>query len=285
MVKKIAVILGIVLIGFAGIVKAQKWRSITDHVKIFEEGYIQVIGASEEGQSRYKAIRSAKVVAYRELLEVLQGLYLYGETTVRDGMLESDIIRTRVQGFLRGAIECGKKYYPHRGYAEVCLRLYIKGKGGMYDIMLPLLKGKEKGALISLPEYTPKNILEEMPEVAAPSQLKEVYDGLIVDVRGYNFRPALVNRIITEHHQLVFGPSKVLNDILIERGCGGFTTDLNKAKALLASWGSKNPMIIKPIGVHNFTDVKVSSDTAAAIYVHDQKTNFLSQAKVVFVLR
>ncbi|HIJ20106.1 MAG TPA: hypothetical protein HPP58_03570, partial [Deltaproteobacteria bacterium] len=35
------------------------WESVKDPVKVFEEGYIQVIGISEEGQSRYAALRAA----------------------------------------------------------------------------------------------------------------------------------------------------------------------------------------------------------------------------------
>ncbi|OAQ20928.1 hypothetical protein [Thermosulfurimonas dismutans] len=294
-------LLAISILLISTLVWAQGWQTIKDPVKIFQEGYIQVVGISEEGQSRYRAIRAAEVVAQRELLEILQGLHLYGETTVRDGMLASDVIRTRVEGFLRGAVKCGEKYYPDRGYAEVCMRLYIRGRGGMYDIILPLLK--EEGLTPpSLPEYKPRLIpkeispkvpevpeskieKEEKPEVAAPSELKEVHDGLIVDVREYAFKPALVNRIITDKNEVVFDPSKIVSNILVERGCGGFTTDLSKAKALLTSWGAKNPMIVKAVGVYKSTDAKISSDAAAAIYVHDQRANFLAEAKVVFVLK
>jgi len=91
------------------------WQSITDPVRVFEEGYIQVTGASEEGQSRYRAMRAATVVAQRDLLEILEGLRLYGETTVKDGMLHSDNIRTTIQGFLRGAVKCGERFHGNRG--------------------------------------------------------------------------------------------------------------------------------------------------------------------------
>lgn len=302
MLRRAVSLLGCLLLAF-GTLWAQGWEEITTPVKIFEEGYIQVIGLSEEGQSRFRAIRAAEVDAQRKLLEIIQGLSLYGETTVRDGMLQSDVVRTTVRGFLRGAVKCGEKYYPDRGYAEVCMRLYIRGRGGMYDVILPLMK-KEKLLPPPLPEYKPKlipKVVEEgkkevvvpekkeeapsKPEVAAPSELKTVYDGLIVDVRNFNFKPALVNRIITEKKEVVFDPSKIASNILIERGCGGFTTDLGKAKALLASWGSKNPMVVKAVGVYKSTDAEVSSDDAAAIFVHDQKSNFLAEARVVFLLK
>jgi len=286
------------------------WETVKDPVKVFEEGYIQVVGASEEGQSRYKAVRAAEVVAQRKLLEILQGINLYGVTTVKDGMLHSDAVSTTVKGFLRGAVQCGDTYYPDKRYAEVCMRLNIRGKGGLYDIILPIMKDKQlwpeqkpayKPALIpkavetKVPEVktappAPEQKPEEKasappPEVARPSELTKVYDGLILDAREFQFRPALVNRIITDKDDIVFDPSKVVSTVLVERGCGGFTTDAGKAKALLQSWGCQNPMELKVKSVVKLTDAQVGTDDAAAIYVHDQKSNMLAQAKVVFLLK
>lgn len=124
-------------------------------------------------------------------------------------------------------------------------------------------------------------IVKEVPAVAPVV----IFDGLIVDVRDFQFRPALVNTVVTDGDKVVFDPSKILSAILVERGCGGFTTDPNKAKALLESWGCKNPMIVKGLGVVKMTNAKVSSDDAAAIYLSDQKSNLLAQAKVVFLLK
>jgi len=280
----------------------ETWQSVTEPVKVFSEGYIKVIGTSEEGQSYYRAIRAATVVAQRDLLEVLQGLHLYGNTTIRDGMEHSDLIKTTVKGYLKGAMKCGERYDPNRGYAQVCLKLYIRGKGGLYDIILPLMKD-ERLLPPAAPAYQPKLIPEvipstpatekkpevasipKKPKVAPPSELVNPHDGLILDVREYNFRPALVNRILTDKNEVVFDPSKIVSSVLLERGCGGFTNDENKAKALLQSWGSNNPMYIMAKSVVKFTDAQVGSDEAAAIFTHNQKTNFLAQAKVVFLLK
>ena len=298
-----------------------EWKSITDPVQIFEEGYIQVVGVSEEGQSRYKAMRAATVVAQRDLLEIMEGLRLSGQTTVRDGMLQSDDIRTSINGFLRGAVKCGEKYHSDRQYAEVCMKLNIRGKGGLYDVILPLIREKKiQRVTPELPTdyYKPKLIpkvmgtevveetvqkqipgiggkpaivTETVTETAAivkqvpPPPPAVVFDGLIVDVRDFKFRPALVNTVVTDGEKVVFDPSKILSAILVERGCGGFTTDPGKAKALLESWGSKKPMIIKGVWVVKMTNAKVSPDDAAAIYLSDQKSNLLAQAKVVFLLK
>jgi len=296
------------------------WESVKDPVKVFEEGYIQVIGISEEGQSRYAALRAATVVAQRDLLEILQGLRLYGETTVKSGMLQSDEIRTTIEGFLKGAVKCGEKYNRDSQHGEVCMRLYIRGKGGLYDVILPLIKENklepvkkvyyEPKLIPKVISETPAQVMKEpepvqqqvtkpvevvkeikevqpvvKPQVAPPSEIVKSFDGLIIDVRDFQFRPALVNTILTENEEIVFDPAKILSSVLVERGCGGFTTDPGKAEALLESWGSKNPLTLKCIGVVKMTNAKISVDDAAAIYVHDKNSHLLAQAKVVFLLK
>lgn len=303
---------------FTGAWAQDGWESVKDPVKVFEEGYIQVVGVSEEGQKRYGAMRAATVVAQRDLLEILEGLRLYGETTVKNGMLQSDEIRTTIQGFLKGAVKCGEKFNRDARYAEVCMRLYIRGKGGLYDVILPLIKENKLNPVkktyynpklipkvisetpadvpkeqvkqeVTKPVEAVKVIKEEQPvakpQVAAPSEIVKSFDGLIIDVRDFQFRPALVNTILTENEEIVFDPAKILSSVLVERGCGGFTTDPGKAEALLESWGSKNPMTLKCIGVVKMTNAKVSVDDAAAIYVHDKNSHLLAQAKVVFLLK
>jgi hypothetical protein len=293
----------------------QALETVTDPVKVFEQGYLQVVGSSEEGQSRYRALRAAQVVAQRDLLEAMQGLHLYGNTSIKDGMLQSDDIKTTVEGYLRGATKCGQEYDAGKGYADVCMRVYIRGKGGLYDVILPLMKDdrlmpeKRPAFKPSMPNLKPEvmepgasgrmqmdtpghdtmappsTTMEAKPEVKAPSELTHPHDGLIIDARDFKFRPALVNRVLTEKDEVVFEPSKIVSTVLVERGCGGFTTDDGKAKALLESWGSKNPMIVKCTDVQKFTDAKISQDDAAAVYVNDQKSNLLAQARVVFILK
>jgi hypothetical protein len=319
----ITVVLGALAMA-AGAWAQGEWKSVTEPNQVFEEGYIQVTGISEEGQKRFAAIRAATVVAQRDLLEILEGLRLYGETHVRDGMLQSDQIRTTVEGFVRGAMKCGERYNDVKGYAEVCMRLNIRGKGSLYEVILPLIQDKTimpPETTYYKPKLIPKAITEAVPaptqtevvtpappsqppappvqgtpkseavpvppkpEVVKPSEIKVVFDGLIVDVREYPFKPALVNTVVTENDEVVFDPSKILSTVLVERGCGGFTTDPNKAKALLESWGSKNPMTLTGVGVLKMTNARITPDDASAVYVHDKQSSLLANARVVFLLK
>lgn len=273
------------------------WQSVTDSDSVFQQGYAQVISSSEEGQSRYRATRAAQVVAQRDLLEALQGLTLTGSTSVVDGMLESDEIKTSVEGFLKGAMKCGEKFYSEHGYAEVCMRINIRGRGGMYENMLPLFM-QDRLVKDKKPDYQPApeaaqtddsadldNQGEASAEGTPSNDILDPYDGLIVDARGFQFRPAMVNRILTEKEQVVFDPSKIQSNILVERGCGGFTSDDDKAKAMLENWGSKNPLLVKCTDVGQFTDAKISLNDAEMIYKHNQKSNLFAQARVVFMVQ
>jgi len=248
-------------------------------LKIFESGYIEAIGRSEEGQTRMQALRAAEVLAQRNLVQALEGLTLNSSTTVKDGLLQNDEIRTTVNGFLRGAVKCGEHYYPERKSAEVCLRLQVRGRGSLYETILPLLKS-DSTAPASQADYRPE------PEATAPRAAGTAdADGLIVDVRDMEFRPALANRIFNERGEVLFDPSKIVSSMLVERGCGGFTTDMQKARALLATWGCTAPAVVKPLKVTGLTDVQVSAADATAIFAGDQKAGYLGQARVVFVLK
>ena len=90
---------------------------------------------------------------------------------------------------------------------------------------------------------------------------------------------------MAQNDEILYDPTKIAQDILVERGAGEYTNDVGKAKAILSERGSKNPLVIKAKGVVKLTDVQVSGDDAATIFTANQKANFLEGAKVVFVLK
>lgn len=264
--------------------------NITDPKSIFEKGYIQVTGSSEQGQTQAKALRVAQLVAQRALLETLQGLQLQGKTTIKKGMLESDEIRTSVEGYLQGAVQCGEVFHADKGYAEVCMRVPLRGQGGIYKMFMPLIQNKTLWAeQPAQARFMTKAMTEVQPQVSfAPASCpgaSSVYDGLIIDVRKFGFKPALANRVLNAKNELVFGPARIAGTVLIERGCGAFTTDLNKAKAMLAQWGSACPLVLTPTDIDQETDVRLSEEDAAALLAHDEQSAMLAQAKVVYVLK
>ena len=95
--------------------------------------YIEVKGAGvapagrPAGQARLMAERAATADAYRNLVEMVNGVQVDAETTVRDFVTESDLIRTRVSGVVKGARRLGKPKFMSDGTVEITLRVPLFG--------------------------------------------------------------------------------------------------------------------------------------------------------------
>ncbi|MCS6923944.1 MAG: hypothetical protein NZM10_06145, partial [Fimbriimonadales bacterium] len=95
-------------------------------------GYIEAKGegafpadAQSRGQARLLAKRAAIADAQRNLLETLNGVRLTAETVVRNFIVESDVVQTRVQGYLQGAQVV--KEQERGDIYEVTMRLPLNG--------------------------------------------------------------------------------------------------------------------------------------------------------------
>jgi hypothetical protein len=84
-------------------------------------------------QARAMATRGAIVVAQRNLLEMVQGVYVVGETTVQDMITTSDYIYTRVEGVVKGAVQVGPAIEKD-GMIEVTMRIPIYGQKGVAGV-------------------------------------------------------------------------------------------------------------------------------------------------------
>lgn len=97
--------------------------------------YIEAVGQSVIDNERFKnvaqaklmATRGAVVVAQRNLLEIVKGVQIVGETTVQDMITTSDYVYSRVEGVVKGAQQIGEAKEKN-GFIEVRLRMPIYGK-------------------------------------------------------------------------------------------------------------------------------------------------------------
>ncbi len=283
--KRLFLVLLIILLPLAGSTRAQMGGDLpsvtTDPSQAFVSGSIVVKGEGaapadrplSPAQKRILALRAAKVVALREAAEVLNGVSVYGETQVVDAAAQSDTIRATVQGLVKGAQVIKEAYDPVSEFAVVYVSIPLTGPNGLMARLLPQV-------MPSIPPAGPLYQPQLPPARALPN-----HDGLILDVRAHPFRPALINRILTKNGEVIYDPTKVAQEILVERGAAEYTNDIGKAKAILGERGANNPLVVKAEGLVRSTDVKVSPDDASVIFASNQKTNFLEGAKVVFVLK
>ena len=233
-------------------------------------GMYQATGYSAAHQSRYAALIAAKVDAQRQLLEQIKGTKIDSETTVKNGMLQSDRVVSKVNGIVKNAKTIHESYDPSTGTATVTLAI------GFNKVASEILSDKD---LIN--KLKSDNISKSIEKIQKP---KVIYDGLIIDVKKVNMEPAMINRVFS-NKKIVYDPTKVPQAVIVERGLAAYTTDINRAKAILETYGSKKPYIAKAISLgEKSSDVNIAKEDAKKILTSDKENGFLSAAKVVFVL-
>ena len=260
-------------------------KEIRDPTQVFTERMMVVKGQGvapadrplSAGQKEILALRAAKVVALRELAEILSGVRVSGETCIQDAAAKSDQVKATVDGLIKGAEVVHESYDDHKEVATVYVRLDLDGPNGVTQTLLPKLIEQKAVGAPPAPQFVP-------PAQAPAAGSGEPADALIIDATGKNLRPALINRVVASNGNVLFEPSKIPPEILAKKGCGDYTSDLGKAKAIAASHGAKHPLVIKAAGVVRTTDAQVSETDATVIYTEDQRTQFLEGAQVVFVL-
>ncbi len=217
---------------------------------------------------RAGAIEAAKRVALRNLLETIKGMNLTSETTIRNAMMENDVIVTKVSGVVRGFTVVDTKYMS-TGDIEVTVEMPITG--ALLDAVLPQQMGQALGTL-------------SRQQQQMPATQTGVYTGLIVDARGLGVRPAMAPKILDENNQEVYGSRYVSREWAVKIGMVGYDKDLNKARNNDRVAG--NPLIVKAIKVvgPNKADVVVSNDVAAQIRNAAANQNFLDKCKVMFIV-
>lgn len=116
--------------------------------------------AVNAAQARAMAERAAVVVAYRNLLEIVKGVRVDSETMVENFMTKSDIIRTRVDGIVKGA-RIVKTQYMSDGSVEVSVAMPLKG--ALMDVLVPESFGKP----------APQQSLKPAPMTQRPPDIKQ----------------------------------------------------------------------------------------------------------------
>ena len=116
--------------------------------------------AVNPAQARAMAERAAQVVAYRNLLEIVKGVRVDSETVVENFMTKSDIIRTKVDGIIKGAMPV-KKQYLSDGSVEVTVVMRMKG-----DFLNAVVPETFGSSVLPMPPLRPA------PSVQAPTPPK-----------------------------------------------------------------------------------------------------------------
>ncbi len=245
---------------------------------------------------RAGALRAAKLDALRNLLETIKGLYLTSETTVENSMVSSDVVRTRVEGAIKGFRIVDTRYMS-TGDVEVDVEVPLTGV--IMDALLPqnfgggvlMTGGQLLCPLCGQPWPKGKPVPPGVTLIRAGTGTENqsnatsaVYTGLIIDARGLNVRPAMAPKVLDDRGEEVYGSKYVSREYAVDIGMVGYEKDINRAR--LNERVADNPLIVKAIEASgpNKTDVVISSADALKIHNAAANMNFLQHCKVMFIL-
>jgi hypothetical protein len=245
----------------------------------FEQGYIEAVGTGAppeqyygKPQARPMALRAAQVDAYRNLLETVQGVQIDSATSVKDFVVESDVINTKISGLVKGAQIVNKAYFSD-GTVEVTVRMPLSG---LAKAIIPQAIADDKKA--DMKDHKPVPFSKK----SAPAD--EVYTGLVIDARGLQARPALSPKVYDENGAEIYGTLIVSKEYAVQQGISGYARDLTAAQS--NSRVTANPLTIKAVSTEGTgkTDYKISNDDAKTIRAAKDNLTFLQKCRVMIVL-
>ncbi len=263
-----------------------------------------------EPQARLMALRAAKIDAQRNLLEVINGVRVTAGTTVKDMMLESDIIGTRVKGMLQGSFETDSSVAFEDGSWVASVKMAVcmdksdalcRAKPTLASITQPSLVGAPAEARYSVSDLpavaaavlekidAPQNAPESanaapVQPAATPVPAEDAVanraTGLILDARALNYTPMLDVRVRTDSGKELYGPGHVPmgSDWL------HWAPSIVSANEMADIVGDA-PLVMTPESLGEATELVISDNDAIKLFTSNTLNgDFLAAGKVVIVV-
>lgn len=290
------------LVSVAAAVCVMAVSSVTLAATDISGGKIVVEGIGGAGQTMSNGYRAATVDAYRLIAEEVHGVQIDADTTVEDSILTSDIIKTKVNGVIKGA-KVVSRSVDGNGYYHVVMELPVYGRSNsLAAAVLPQVPQQgflppsdiipvDKIAGVALkPDSTGVNASAPTVQTTQVPAVNQAtvgnlygatgqYTGLIVDCSGMGLQTAMAPAIVTEGRKIVYGLEKFSREQVLNRGYVGYSKSATEGVGRAGS----NPMVIKAEGIERFCNPVISKEDAAKILAENQMNGFLSAGNVVFV--
>ena len=236
--------------------------------------------AQNPGMARATAVRAAKVDAMRNLLEAVMAITVSSETTVRGAAIENDVVKTSVEGMVRGArmrdIDGDGRgsnsdiRYLSDTSIEIEMEVHMSG---ISEVILPPAG------------YAPAPVAGGAPAPAAPSVPRPgTVTGLIVDARGLGLRPAMSPKIVDQNGGVVYGAGNFTREFAVKFGVAGYSKNLEQAQQDPRVVG--NPLVVKGVGVQgaNKADLVLAVGDVSRVKGAESSGKFLSNCKVMILI-
>ena len=270
---------------FASIVIINPLVSFGDiqSLKVMGTGVGSTITKSDV-QARLMSLRAARIDAQRKLLAEIEGVQITGLSTVKDAMVENDLVATRIKGMLKGAFEVSSNavkdgnYWEGRVEMVVCLTsdsTQCRNQINLANVAKPFLTATPKADL-----YSAQDIDTATDKIDNEDNEQLPYTGLVLDTRKINMAPQLDIRIKTSKGKELYGPGYVANG----KNWLHWATSVKQATNLTNVIGS-NPFIITELEVNGANEIVLADVAAARLFTENLNAgDFLAEGKVIFVV-
>ena len=172
-------------------------------------------------RERANAMRAAKIVALRDLLEQVKGVQINSTTTIQNFETVDDTIIARVSGVVQGAYEVGSPRYMSDGSIERTFAISLDGQ--LADAVLT----------------------ETYNTTVHPGGGDNT--GLIIDASGLGAMPAMSPKIVNQSGDVLYGPMNVSRDYAVSVGIVGYARSVDEARG--GDRVGTNPMVIRAVSV------------------------------------
>ncbi len=237
--------------------------------------------ASSPAQARLGAERAALLDAFRNLLSQVKGVQVDGTRKMND-VMQSDEVRARVEGVVKGYKVTNKRYFSDNG-VEIDIEVPVTL---LTDILDP--DATQMFAVPASPEKKPneKPVEKAVEKPAEPNKAPDAVakaedgsgTGLVIDARGLKLMPALLPRVLDETGKPLYTVDSLSADARKTTGVAAYVQSLDEARKSLKA-GDK-PMVIKAAKA-NGADVLLAHEEAKKLV--SMNPPFLAQGKVVIV--
>lgn len=211
--------------------------------------------------ARLNAERAAKLDAYRNIVETIQGIQVTGKRSAGDLMSNGEI-KSRVQGFVQSCKTVDTRYYSD----------------GSVDIVMqcPMDDGITSALFSGIPSGKKARKL--------PTAGASTYSGLVVNAKALGVMPSMAPRIVDEKGKEVYGATVVTEKGLAQGGIAGYVKDVDAAKGN-ERVGDK-PLIVKALRLADKTKTDIVISNADADKLRDPNSNlsFLADGRVIIVV-
>lgn len=228
--------------------------------------------AGNAAQAGVMARRAAIVDGYRNLLEKVGGVRVEAATTVRNYVLENDMVKTNISGLVQGARIVNEQALPDGSY-QVTLQVALFGE---HSVAAAIADQMKPATLLPVPSpsaaYQPTAAGESAPMVS----------GVIIDARGLGLARVMSPRIYDETGRIIYGNMYLDADFVVSHGMVDYAVNGDVTGEAVSRAGT-SPLVVKAIGLRDFNaNVVISRADADAILAANAKNNFFARTAVIF---